>query len=62
MFNSLIAFLKGVKMEIQKINWPTKDRTVRYTLIVVGISTVVAVFLGGIDFLFTIALNQFILK
>jgi len=56
------TFLKEVKMEIQKINWPTKDRTVRYTLIVVGISTVVAVFLGGIDFLFTIALNQFILK
>ncbi|MDO8558987.1 MAG: preprotein translocase subunit SecE [bacterium] len=56
------TFLKEVKMEIQKINWPTKDRTVRYTLIVVGISTVVAVFLGGIDFLFTTALNQFILK
>jgi len=56
------TFLKEVKMEIQKINWPTKDRTLRYTLIVIGISIVIAIFLGGMDFLFTTVFNQFILK
>lgn len=48
-------------MEIQKINWPTKDRTIKYTLIVIGISGAVAAFLGGIDFVFTTMLKQFIL-
>ncbi|MBI2041709.1 MAG: preprotein translocase subunit SecE [Candidatus Nealsonbacteria bacterium] len=56
-----VNFLKEVKMEIQKINWPTRDQTVRYTLIVIGISTVIAAFLGGMDFIFTSVLDKFIL-
>jgi len=61
MFNKIITFLKEVKLEIKKINWPTRQQTVRYTLIVLGISVVVALFLGGLDFLFTFLLNEFIL-
>jgi len=48
-------------MEIKKINWPTREKTIRYTLVVLGVSAAVAVFLGGLDFLFTFLLEQFIL-
>ncbi len=58
---NLITFLKEVKMEVKKINWPTKDQAIRYTLIVIGISAVVAIFLGGLDFVFTTILNKFLL-
>lgn len=61
MFNKIPAFLKEVKMEVKKINWPTKDQTIRYTLIVVGISGAVALFLGGLDFVFTILIEKFVL-
>jgi preprotein translocase subunit SecE len=57
----IITFLKEVKLEIKKINWPTRQQTIRYTLIVIGISVVVAVFLGGLDFIFTTLLDLFVL-
>ena len=54
-------FFKEVKAEIKKVNWPTRKETIRYTLIVIGASIVVAIFLGGIDFIITALLNRFIL-
>jgi preprotein translocase subunit SecE len=54
-------FFKEVKAEMKKVNWPTQKETFRYTLIVIGASIVVAIFLGSIDFLFTAFLNRFII-
>ena len=57
----IITFLKEVKLEMKKVNWPTKQETLRYTLIVIGVSLVVAFYLGLLDFIFTTLLNKFIL-
>ncbi len=54
-------FLKEVKSEVKKINWPTKKEAIRDTLTVIGVSIAIAVFLGGIDFIVTALLNRFIL-
>ena len=59
--NKIFTFLKEVKLEMKKVNWPTKKETVKYTLIVIGVSIAVAVFLGGLDFVFTVIINKFIL-
>jgi len=59
--SKITTFLKEVRLEMKKVNWPTRQETLRYTLIVIGVSIVVAVFLGGIDFIFTTFLNKFIL-
>lgn len=53
-------FLKEVRLEIKKVNWPTRQETLRYTLIVIGISVAVAAYLGGLDFIFTQLLNKFV--
>ena len=45
----VITFLKEVKTETKRVNWPTREETIRYTLIVVGVSLVVAAYLGGLD-------------
>ena len=50
-----IAFLKDVRTELSKVNWPTRNQTVQYTLVVIGLSLVLAVFLGGLD---SITLNK----
>jgi preprotein translocase subunit SecE len=55
-------FLKEVRAELKKVTWPSRNDTIKYTLIVIGASLVVAAFLGGLDFLFTWALQKFILK
>ena len=58
----IFEFLKEVKKEIKKINWPTREETTRYTLIVVGVSLGVAAFLGGFDYIFNILIKRFIFK
>lgn len=57
----IIIFLKEVRLEIKKVNWPTRQETIRYTLIVIGVSVGVAMFLGGLDFLFNTLLTKFVL-
>jgi len=59
--NKITTFLKEVMLEMKKVNWPTRQETVRKTLIVIGISVAVAIFLGSIDFIFTTVLNKFVL-
>jgi len=62
MLNKITTFLKEVRLEMKKVNWPTREETIRYTLIVIGISVAVAIFLGGLDFVFTTLINKFILR
>lgn len=45
-----------------KVNWPTKQQTINYTMAVVGISIAVALFLGGLDWFFEYLLKTLILK
>ncbi len=59
--NRIVTFLKEVKVELKKVNWPTRKQTIKYTLIVIGVSLAVAVFLGGLDFLFTWLVTKFLL-
>jgi len=60
--NKIVTFLKEARLEMKKVNWPTRRETLRYTLIVIGVSLAVAIFLGGLDFIFVQILNKFIIK
>jgi len=59
--NKAITFLKEVRLEMRKVNWPTKQETINYVIIVIGTSAALAIFLGGLDFIFITILNKFIL-
>lgn len=56
----IFSFFKEVKLEMKKVNWPSKREVFKNTLIVLGVSLALAVFLGGLDFLFSIFLNKLI--
>jgi preprotein translocase subunit SecE len=62
MFNKIITFIKEAKVELTKVNWPTKKQTVNYTLIVIGVSLAVAGFLGALDYGFGQVLRKFVIK
>jgi preprotein translocase subunit SecE len=47
------AFLVEVRGELEKVTWPTRKETLKLTAIVVGVSLAVALYVGGLDFLFT---------
>ena len=59
--NKIITFIKEAKVELLKVNWPSKKQTLNYTLIVIGISLAVAAFLGGLDYIFNYLLKVFII-
>ena len=47
-----INFVHDVRSELRKVAWPTSRETVNLTVVVVALSAVVGMFLGGVDFLF----------
>jgi len=60
MLNKIKNFLKEVKSEFKHVNWLTKKETIQYTLIVIGLSLGVAIFLGFFDFVFNFLLTKFV--
>lgn len=44
-------YLIEVKDELSKVIWPTKKETVKMTLVVISVSFLVGLFVGGIDIL-----------
>ncbi|MDO8555440.1 MAG: preprotein translocase subunit SecE [bacterium] len=57
MFQKLTNYLKGTKLELKQVNWPTKKQTINFTLLVIGVSLFVAAFLGAFDKLFSFLLG-----
>lgn len=43
----------GIIEELKKVTWPTKEETMRLTVIVIGISLIIGVYIGIIDILLT---------
>ena len=51
--NKVTKFLKEVQTELKKVVWPTRQQTIRLTGIVVGVSLVVGMYVGALDFALT---------
>jgi len=62
MTSKVKGFFREARQELRHVNWPTREESIRLTLIVIGISLGLAAFLGGIDYLFAYALQNFILQ
>lgn len=53
MFQKLIDYFKGSRLEMKQVTWPSRSDTTRYTILVVAVSIAIALFLGILDFAFT---------
>lgn len=60
MFSKLTNYLKDVKLEMRKVEWPTRAQWVRHTIMVIVITLVVALILSAFDFIFTGILRNII--
>ena len=60
--NKLTTFLREARAELMKVNWPNKRQAINYTILVIGISIAGAIFLGGLDYVFSYLLKTFIIK
>ncbi len=57
--NRLVQYIKATKAEMRHVSWPTQYQTFIYTLLVIGISIVVALFITVFDQIF-ITILEFI--
>ena len=51
----VINFFKEVMVEFKNITWPKKDTLIQLTVVVISISIIISLILGGFDYLFTSA-------
>jgi preprotein translocase subunit SecE len=55
--NRILAYLQKSKEELEKVVWPTRQQVITHSLIVIGFVIVMGVFLGGLDFLFSLGVR-----
>lgn len=48
-----VSFLRETLDELRKVTWPTRQEIIRLTGVVIGVSLLVGLFIGGLDFIFT---------
>ena len=53
----IINFFKEVRAEFKQISWPKRDSLIQSTIVVISISIVVSLILGGFDYIFTQAIG-----
>ncbi|RJR12915.1 preprotein translocase subunit SecE [Candidatus Parcubacteria bacterium] len=53
-----IQYLKDTRGELKHVAWPTQTQTVIYTILVVVLSLLVALYLGFFDYVFTTGLSR----
>ena len=53
----ITEFFSQTKAELKKVTWPTKDQTIKLTIVVILVSLVVSFYLGALDYIFNEALK-----
>ena len=56
---SIGQYIKDSKNEMKNVTWPSRAEIKKHTLLVIGISLGVALFLGIIDYILTLGFERF---
>jgi preprotein translocase subunit SecE len=48
----LARYLRDSRIELKKVSWPSREQTVNLTIVVVVVCIAIALFLGGLDYVF----------
>jgi len=51
--STFIEYIKSTKAEMKHVSWPTKSQSLWFTVIVIVLSILTALYLGLFDFIFT---------
>jgi len=56
-----LKYIKEAQAEIKKVTWPSRQKVIQYTAIVVIISALSTLIFGGLDIFFNHILTNFII-
>lgn len=52
-------FLREVRAEMEKVSWPSRDEVRAATIVIIVLVIVLAIFIGGVDFVVSRVLGLF---
>ncbi len=58
--NALVKYFRETRGELRKVTWPTRQESQRLTAIVLGVTAVMALFLGLLDLIFSSAIESLV--
>ena len=58
LFMGVIEYVRETKAEMKHVTWPSRSQVAIFTLAVIALSVVVALYLGFFDFIFSRALES----
>jgi len=50
--SKVIQFIKEVRAEFKNITWPKKETIIQLSIVVISVSAIISIILGGFDYLF----------
>lgn len=56
----MFDYFRNVRAELKHVSWPSRRVTIVYTVVVILVSLVVAVYLGLLDYVFSGVIKQII--
>ena len=48
----VLQYFREVLQELRKVSWPTREQTYALTAVVIAVTLIAALYIGGLDFLF----------
>jgi len=60
MFQRITEYLKGVRAEVARVSWPTRNEVITLTALILLLMVLLTVYIWGVDGLFTALLNLFV--
>ena len=58
----LLSYFSEVRTELKKVTWPTRQETLRWSILVIVVSVGVGLYLGGLDYVFVKVVSALINK
>lgn len=58
--NAIVRYFRETRGEIRKVTWPTPAESRRLTAIVMGVTAVMSLFLGILDFIFSRLIQELV--
>ena len=55
-------YVAGSYAEMKKVTWPTKEQTINYSLLVIGLSIGLAIFFAILDYIFNLGITKLITR
>jgi preprotein translocase subunit SecE len=54
-------YLREVSVELRRVDWPTRTELVRMSIVVLVVLSLLALYLGAFDYIFTVVVKRWLL-